>query len=107
MLMLALLAPTTRAGIRVSASGHRAGTRSSDLVSALPRPPRACLTAKHVDVAEYARRRRVADADRLPGLAFAAIRRAEHAHRVSVADALQAAPEVRTDAAVIRVLDDV
>jgi hypothetical protein len=49
----------------------------------------------------------VPDADRLRRLALAAVRRAEHAHRSGVADPCEAAPELRADAAVVRILDDV
>src|SRR5437868_2519071 len=69
-------------------------------------PPLA-FPPEHVDVAEYARRRRVPYANDLRRLALAAKRRSQHAQRVGIADALQAPPEVRADAAVIRILDDV
>src|SRR5690348_2194127 len=46
----------------------------------------------------------MADADRLPGLALAAVRGAEHTDGVGVAHSCKAAPELRTDPAVIRIL---
>src|SRR5437870_3518499 len=46
------------------------------------------------------------DANDLRRLALSAMRRTEHLHGVGIADARQAAPEARADAAVIRVLDD-
>src|SRR3954447_25677907 len=48
----------------------------------------------------------MADADRLPRLALAAVRRAEHANRIGVADPRKAALELRADAAVVRILHD-
>src|SRR5438445_337019 len=64
------------------------------------------FTAENGHVREHARRRCMADADRLRRLALAAMRRAEHLHRVGVADAREAAPEARADAAVVGILDD-
>ncbi len=60
---------------------------------------------KHVDVRKHARRRRVADADRLRRLALAAMRCPQHLHRAGIADPREAPPEVRADAAVIGILD--
>src|SRR5687767_4757188 len=64
------------------------------------------VPAEHIDVAEYARRRRVPDADHLRGLALAAIGRAEHLPRRRVANEVEAAPERGRDAAVVRILHD-
>src|SRR5437763_6133482 len=68
---------------------------------------RSRLAAKHVDVFEHARGRRMTAAHDLPRLPFAAVRRAQYANGVGVADALQAAPEIGAYAAVVRILDDV
>src|SRR5947209_4047619 len=64
------------------------------------------LSSEYRHIREHARRRRMADADRLRRLALAAMRCAEHLHRVGVADAREAAPEARADAAVVGILDD-
>src|SRR5258708_37593573 len=48
----------------------------------------------------------MAGANGLRRLALAGMRRAEHLQRVGVADARETAPEVRADAAVVRILDD-
>src|SRR5450631_2594580 len=63
------------------------------------------VTSENIDRGKDAGRRRVSDADLLRWLALAAIRRSENFQCQFVADALQAAPEVSRDAAIIGVLD--
>src|SRR5471032_661292 len=63
------------------------------------------ISPKHINIAEHAGRRRMADADHLVWLALAAVRRAQDFDGVGVADGAEVLPEVCGNRPVIRVLD--